>query len=302
MKLTAMLLAGVLVLAAGVRAQINVRSTEKIPLDARTDWHMPRFAPDGSAVFVTTSDFTGIWRYDLTTRSLSQVTDAPHAGYGFAVAADGSHVTFRTSTIDPVSHVRAQKIIEKDIAGGVETTVASGRDLPAPQFDRSAFALAKGISAAAPQEQAVTYLGIENTKIVVQVNGIRKILDPFKNGSYIWPSLAPDGTKILASAVGVGAFVCNLDGKVLMRLGKRNAPSWTRDGKWIVYMKDVDDGQKLLSSDLYCVSADGAKQARLTRTSRRMEMYPECSRVDNAIVYSTAEGEVYLMRYEEAAR
>jgi Tol biopolymer transport system component len=83
------------------------------------------------------------------------------------------------------------------------------------------------------------------------------------------------------------------------RLGRRDAPSWTRSGNWIVYMDDKDDGHQILSSDLWAVTPDGKSAVQLTTTDRILEMYPQCSPTENKIVCSTMGGEIYLLSYEE---
>jgi Tol biopolymer transport system component len=96
-----------------------------------------------------------------------------------------------------------------------------------------------------------------------------------------------------------GAFVCDLTGRVLSKLGRRDAPSWTKSGKWIVYMEDKDDGHKLLSSDLSAITPDGKTVVPLTSTPAIFEMYPQCSPTENKIVCSTADAAILVLEYEE---
>jgi Tol biopolymer transport system component len=99
-----------------------------------------------------------------------------------------------------------------------------------------------------------------------------------------------------------GTFVADADGSRPLRIGRRDAPSWTRDGKWIVYMAEKDDGHRIRSSEIAYVSPDGKVSGKLTSTSRRIEMYPRCSPVDDAIVCSTLSGEILVITYAEAQR
>jgi Tol biopolymer transport system component len=145
-------------------------------------------------------------------------------------------------------------------------------------------------------------LGVEDTKIVLIRNGAKTLFDPLGNGSYIWPSLSPDRTRVLAYEMAHGAFVCDLQGSAVVQLGKRDAPVWTRDGRWIVYMEDKDDGQRVVSSDLFCISADGKRTAQLTNTAGRMEMHPQCSPTGDKIVCSTMDGEIYVLSYKEVGQ
>ena len=147
--------------------------------------------------------------------------------------------------------------------------------------------------------QEVVVLGIENTKIALNINGSKKLFDPFGNGSYIWPALSPDKTQLIAYEMDRGTFVCDLSGNVISKLGRRDAASWTRSGKWIVYMNDRDDGHKLLSSDIFAVTPDGKTVVQLTSTNNVLEMNPQCSPTDDKIVYDTTDGSIMVLEYEE---
>jgi Tol biopolymer transport system component len=142
-------------------------------------------------------------------------------------------------------------------------------------------------------------LGIEETKIALTVKGKKVTLDPFGQGSYIWPSLSPDKQFLVAYEIDRGAFVCDLTGKVISTFGRRDAPTWTRSGRWIVYMEDKDDGHRLLSSDLFAVTRDGSSTVQLTSTAALMELDPHCSPTENKIVCSTSDGSILLLEYEE---
>jgi Tol biopolymer transport system component len=99
-----------------------------------------------------------------------------------------------------------------------------------------------------------------------------------------------------------GTVVADADGTNPVRLGKRNAAVWTRDGRWLVYMDDKVDGHAITGSEVAYVSPDGKISARLTSTRRRTEMYPQCSPTADRIVCSTLEGEILVLTYAEAGR
>jgi Tol biopolymer transport system component len=149
---------------------------------------------------------------------------------------------------------------------------------------------------------AVAVLGTENTKILLNEGGRKVLLDPLTDGHYVWPSLSPDGKRIVAYEMDRGAIVCNVDGSNLVKLGKRAAPSWTRSGKWIVYMEDLDDGHKLLSSEIVAVSPNGKETVRLTATTDIMEMNPRCSLTEDKIVCDSPDGKIYLLTYSEESK
>jgi Tol biopolymer transport system component len=196
---------------------------------------------------------------------------------------------------------RRQDIIRLNLNTEEKRVVASGEDVMTPvYYDNTLLYSIEGESFS-PVESMNGYrvLGIDYTKIILAGKEGRVIFDPLGDGSYIWPRLSPDGTRLVASDMSRGVFITGLNGENITMLGKRNAPCWTRDGSWIIYMNDKDDGHNILSSDIMAVSADGQTTLSLTETADIIEMYPDCSPVDNSIVCSSLDGGLYLIRYGE---
>ncbi len=300
-------------------AQIHAVSVEKLPLGTEQQWSQPVFSPDGARIYFTSAGFNGIWEYTQSTKSVRQITDAPRSGFGFALSNDGKTISYRR-TFDEASRSRTQELVTQNLSSGTVNVLEKGESVSLPKFStaspsggQSVIYLKEGkvVSAASSKAKdshvesagAAVVLGIEDTKIALLKNGSKVSFDPLGNGSYIWPSLSPDGTKLLAYEMDRGVFISDLEGNVLKMLGRKDNPIWTRDGKWIVYMDDKDDGHNILGSDIYGVSADGAATVRLTNTSGVIELYPSCSPVENKIVCSSLSGDVYVITYsEEGAR
>jgi Tol biopolymer transport system component len=299
--LIAVLLAGLALPASG---QVRVISTERLPLPADRVWSAPQFSPDGSTVFVTTAGYRGLWRYTPATRSLQQICDDAGAGYGFTVSPDGNRVAFRRTLEGMPMNRRVQEVVEVDLSSGAQIVKATGRDLQVPVYagDRmvsGAGAVMKSASSTALPNARV--LGIEETKISLLVHGTARRLDPYRNGSYIWPSLSPDGTRLVAYEMSRGMFVADIAGNILAELGRCDAPSWMRSGNWIVYMREKNDGHQITGSDIYCVSPTGGAPVRLTGTPA-IELMPVCSPVDDRILVCTPSGEVLVLTYREEGR
>ena len=293
----------VLAIITSADAQLRITNVEKLPLDTSVEWSSPQFSPSGGLIYFTNSSYDGIWEYSIETKAVRQITSDPQSGYGFTLSPDGKSIAYRRTNIDKRTRERRQEIVKRNLADGTFSIVASGSDVSTPTFSQNnlLYTVGKQTKNLSLQKSSgeIAILGIENTKITLIKGGKKTLLDPFKNGSYIWPSLSPDKRLILAYEMSRGAFICDLQGRVISRLGKRDAPVWTRDGKWIVFMDDKDDGHRILSSDLFCISPDGKKIAQLTSTDGVIEVHPQCSPTANKIVCSTLSGEIYLLTYEE---
>ncbi len=287
-------------------AQLNVTKVEKLPLDQSKQWSNPQFSPDGKSIYLTTPDYQGIWEYSLTTQAQRLITDDGRSGFGFVLSPDGKKIAYRRTLNEKNSQGRVQEIVVKELSTSSTQVLASGSDLSTPSFAGTKVIYSEDVSTKNLEASAAVgkpiILGIENTKIALAENGNKRLLDPLKNGSYVWPLLSPDAKKIVASDMSKGAFVCDLKGKVLARLGKRNAAVWTRDGRWLIYMNDKDDGHNIISSDLFCISPDGKRMKQLTFTNNEIELYPQCSPVENQIVCSTLDGDIMMLTYEEVKR
>lgn len=302
------LLIFVLLTYYSTHSQLKIAHTEKLPLGTSHIWGNPKFSPDGKTIYFSTFDYQGIWSYSLTSRKMKKITNDPRSGYEFAISPDEKQIAYRR-TLREGSPKTEQEIVVKDLATESATVLESGAVLSTPAFVGSTVVYSvgsrnvetKNLRATAVASKPVV-IGIENTKISLAVNGSKRLLDPLKNGSYIWPMLSPDGKKLVASDMSKGTFVCDLKGNVLAKLGKRNAAVWTRDGKWLVYMSDKDDGHNIISSDLLAISSDGRRVSQLTFTKDEIEMYPQCSPVENKIVCSTLDGKIVMMTFEEAKR
>lgn len=294
-----------MVVAGAAWGQVRTIDVTKISLPAGEEWSAPKFSPDGARLYLTRLGYGGIWEYDLRSGVVRAITRDAGSGYGFSVSQDGSRIAYRRTSVDPSTMRRLQELVVRDLSTGGSTVVASGNDVSTPSFVASMLVYRAGersVDAPPAPGRKVEVLGIENTKIAILRDGERRVIDPLGGGSYIWPSVSPDGNRILACDMTRGAFVCTPGGAVVAMLGKRNAPVWSRDGRWVIYMDDTDDGHRVTASDIMAVSADGATTVRLTGTADIIELYPECSPTENLIACSSLSGDIYIIRYEEAGR
>jgi Tol biopolymer transport system component len=290
--------------------KLSVAETIKITDKSQGEFYFPKLSPDGSRIFFTSAGYKGLWYYDMRTKKIVPFTTEQGAGYEFAFSNDGKSVYYRVNNFNNNGLRTSQTMVQKNISTKQRQVLETAHELSAPRMLKSnklAYIsnnkiVLKAAGKALKKSSAQNILSdaaicIEDQALVLYSNGNKKAMTPLGEGSYIWPSLSPDGTKILCTEVRKGTFISDLNGNVLVNLGRElSSPKWSPDGKWIVYMVERDNGVEYTASDIYAVSADGLKKVQLTATDDVCEMYPEWSADGKGVLFHTERGSIYLMK------
>jgi Tol biopolymer transport system component len=108
--------------------------------------------------------------------------------------------------------------------------------------------------------------------IVGSTKGTKKqAVEPVK-GQVVNAALSPDGSKIALEMAAGNLYVCNIDGRELIDIGRGERPQWSPDGGKIAFMISVDDGHRIIKADIYVIRGDGAGKTNLTNSPDRLEM------------------------------
>ncbi|MCX6149493.1 MAG: hypothetical protein NTX22_03095 [Ignavibacteriales bacterium] len=305
-KIKYLILVLMLLSAGGYAQTVKVINVEEITNLTDGEFYYPKLSLDGSKIFFTSANFTGLWYYDMNSKKINKLVSELGAGYEFTFSNDGKSVYYRTSEYNERGLRTSQSIYKIGIDNGKKEIIQSSKSLSTPQvltdgkvvYTANDKLVEKIIDSKLNKIQLRndSYVCIENQKIAFYQNGNKKILDPLNAENYIWPSLSPDKSKLLFTAAGKGSYISNLDGAILVNLGKANAPKWSSDGKWISYMVDNDNGEVVTSSDIFLASVDGKFKYQLTNTSSIFEMYPEWSSDSQSLVYHSNDGKIYIMK------
>lgn len=289
-----------MLIASALFAQnISVVSSEKLTEAAEGRFYHPAASPSGSMVLLTSDGFTGLWLLDLRTGNISQLNNHTGAGYNPVFTADEQNIIFRKD--DYTQKIKYSSIISQSLSSLSETVIEpNGRNISeavilpdgAGAFTKDDILRSTNASnSVSSSARSYPVVFIENGAMAVYSGGSKKLLKPLGEGNYIWPSVSPDGTKLLFTAAGKGTFVSDLNGNIISNLGYANAPKFSPDGKYVVYMNDKDDGHRLTASDIYVIKADGTGRTQIT-SGGQMEIYPAWLGT-NKIIYGTAEGIIY---------
>jgi Tol biopolymer transport system component len=281
-----------------VQAQsITVTRTEFIKLNDNSVAFFPRFSPAGDYLLVSSSGYSGLRMYDFATKTITRLTDDAGAGYETQISADGKTILY--SKTELVKNLRHNSLVQIEKASRIKKQItAPARDAVVPRFAANKPTYVTGrkmIRAGVTTAEVKPIITIEDRKMVVYLATGRKVLTP--NGtsaSYIWPVISPDGKKIAYTVVGKNTFVCNIDGTQSISVGYINAPQWLNNS-WLVGMDDKDDGEKLVSSELVAVSANGKIRQKITTPAGKMALYPAASADGKRIAFNSEKGEIYIL-------
>jgi Tol biopolymer transport system component len=256
---------------------INVLGTVIVSDGNDHNFTAPQFSPDGGKILFSEAGFKGLWLYDISKKSLNQLNDLTETGYEPVFSPDGQKIYFRTDNYieyKRYSSLAMQTIDDKQVdylakdVRRLSTPALIDKQTVVYRQDKSLNAVNTGSKEKMLVKNVTdTYGFTEDQKIVLVSNGVRKEMTPVGKGNYIWLSLAPDKTKMLFTVAGGGTFISDLNGNILVKLGKANAPKWSPDGNWILYMVDKDDGHTMTASDIWAVTTDGVTKVQLTNTT-----------------------------------
>ncbi len=275
MKKTMLFVAACLMSLAASAQVLEVVSMQKLPIPAKAEMKVAGVSPDGSYLLLTSGTNQGLQRYDLESQSLTTITDAAGAGYNVQVSNNGQELVYRETTIDR-NNLRQNKVVRLNMYNQRQNVVARG------QRDMKQMATSDNL----------TSVSIKDRLIVLKRNGLTTTLAPNgMNESYIWPSVSPDGSKICYYVCGNGCWVANIDGSNPQYIGHGCQAAKWYDNNTLVAMATEDDGHFTTASAIVLYTLDGKKQT-LTNDSM-IAMYPYAA--ENAIVFSTIEGETYLL-------
>lgn len=276
---------------------VEVASTSEVNVPEGLVVAIPTISPDGTFVVVSDAGSDALTRIRIADGASAVITRNGN-GHDVAISADGNKIVFRQNTIDR-RHLRRTALKSVDLASGRET------ELIAPSRRLNAGVALNGTTVTAVEQGRVKVRNLAGGRAeqapVVSINyghldytvdGRTVTLDPQGRGSYLWPQLSPDGTKIVYYLAGRGCFVCDTDGSNVRPLGMLRAAKWL-DNETIVGMNDVDDGEFITSSSIIASNLEGVRQ---TLTSDDViALYPSASADGRNIAFATPEGRLFII-------
>lgn len=276
---------------------VDVASVSRVDLSQGAEGDMATISPDGSYAVIGVMGGTELYTVDLASGNGALLT-RNGSPFDVTISPDGANVVFRTTTFDSnhlrhtgLSYVnvgtRAEKVLVKPSRHLNAGIAVSAAGITAVENNRARTKSFSGMKASAMPVATINYGHLDIT-----AGGKTVTIDPQGRGSYLWPSISPDGTKVVYCLSGAGTFVCNIDGSDARYIGHLHAARWMGNDM-LVAMNDSDNGQQITASDV--VVCDLAGNRQVISPEGVIAIYPTASADGSRVAFTTPAGELYVI-------
>ena len=277
MKKTFLLFAIAFVSMVAHAQVLEIVSMQQIAPQGEKTGKIVGVSPKGDYLLLTNMDEQGLKRYDLNTQALTTICKADGAGWDVKISKDGNTITYRQRNYEGDSRIVKFDIMTYNAAAGkiaLQAKAQSGNEKLVDVTSNVAVSIS------------------EDLELVLTRNGKRIVLNPNGNENpYNWPSISPDGNKILYYVSNMGCYVCDINGTNVQFIARHcRAPQWYNNNT-IVGMADEDDGHDFTASALVAYTLDGKSQTLVAKD--KLAMYPYAA--EGKIAFTTSKGDMYLL-------
>ena len=301
------LLGLVILIFAPAFAAENVTVTSITP--AGEDFMAPRWSPDGAWISVTAPKYRGIWVMGPDGGGLKPLTEAPAAGYGYSWSRDSGKIAFR------VKREGAALVEIVTLADGARERVTDDASVSLPCWldgGRLAFHASGGIVLRDARGRGENTSVLDGRSVVISPAGDRVAFTDDQDriwvaamdgtgktrlteaGRYFGPLWSPDGTRLLFKKLGGSMVVYDPAKESRVELVDGSSYSWSADSERIVFERTTDDGERILTSDIFTIDRTGRNLRALTDTPDVLEMHPVLSPDGRKLLFD-ADGVIMLM-------
>jgi Tol biopolymer transport system component len=265
----------------------------------------PRFSPDGSQIAFTSQQYSGLWVAGSDGRQASQLTGDAGAGYRFSWSPDSRYLLTGVSRESGPRREFSLKMFDAENGEERQLTPYAQGEPPLPVFYRqgSGILIREGNSlqsidsglqeteGGAVDDARPVAIPVRNG-ILISYDGDREQLIRPASGatdeaSYLWSEVSPDGEMLAFKLYGGNLYISDLNGNILVDLGRGEAPSWSPDSRYLSFMITEDDGHDITGSDIYVadIAGSNASTVNITENSGLHAMHPAWSADGSRIAF-----------------
>jgi len=284
--------------------EVEFTSFEKLDLPGESGYFHPLLSPSGQMMALTSSNRQGLFVYNFDSGKLQTISDATGAGSEVVFAPDESKLYFTED--EYVQNRRRSSLMVFDFVSGHKGRIENQHQINEAELNWwkkwQAFLRTESFLNLSPYIEALKeghynypYVISKGNRIIYKDGVSDNPIQPFNSGNYLWASLSPDETKIVAVSTGKGAFVCDSDGSNVKPLGDLESPAWLNND-FIAGMVTEDDGHVITDASLRVINIHDKTVYEPADTSIEI-MHPSVCRENNRIAAHTDDGEIVLFKY-----
>ncbi len=287
---------------------VQVLEKRRITNPENGRFYYPQFSPDDSLIYMTSDNFYGLWYYDLYENNLVSLNTLPGGGYKYQISPDGTKIYFR-GEVEKDDQKREFNIFEQDIFSSEISPLLPepGRNISPPQlisddilvfFSGYQLRMLRISSREEIEslEPGSTFYRLDHFNISIFQNEKEIKFPGFGDHPLIWPEWSPNKDRFLIYATGVGLYLLIPEQGTSHLLGEMQAARWSPTNDLIVYMLEDGNGRRVTGSDLYIYDFRTQKSVNITKTESVYEKYPYWSSSGDAVVYSTSDGVIEIVK------
>lgn len=261
---------------------------------------IPSYSPDGQIISFTTRDHIGITILDKDGSNTKILTKDIGAGYKYVWSLDSKMIAYRGTKFE--QNARIQYIGVIDLEGGTTEVISTllNSSLQPPFWKYSEKGKQVGFVLNGKIEYSKMYsFSSENYVQKFNITDANKFLYYHDENLFL---IEDDSVKNKLIEGGLDpvfspsrqSFVYSKWNKLFLFTFKDNTqtfldngyhPAWSPDGSRIVYHKSIDDGEKIIASDLFILDVVNLSKERLTNTNDIIEVDPSWNPDGKTVLY-----------------
>lgn len=252
--------------------------------------YFPQLSDDGKKLIYAPTDAVELKIMDLDTKQVSTISNKDLPGFEAKFGPDGK-VYYVTMARQP-NHLVYRTGRRYDPETGENEVLLEGQHGQVLAVRGSEGMAITGEHESYNIRNAGTFAITRGATIYVFRDGRKaKELTPVKDVvGLLWASVSPDGRRIVFEAVSKGVMVCDMEGRIVAKLGRYLMPCWLNDD-YIIAMCN----SKYNKYNIYLLRSDGSSSRSLTPNVSG-PIQPMVS--GHKVCYTTKKGAVHIMELE----
>lgn len=284
---------------------IKLTDESIITADLEGNYSNPKFSLDGKNLFFTNDNYSQIWMYDISRKTIQQISSLPGSGYKFSLSNDGSKIYFRNKIARSKNKERINSIIEEEIETKNHTILYKSENSISPPViiaEQMFFTENDSVkcfdlnSKIFISNSDYPYLFITENKLYKFKYGKVFHLNE-KRSDYVDLEYSIDGKYLKCLTKNNGVEVLDSEGNLINTFGEAVSLSLLHNSNLVLFNSEVDDGVTIKKSDLYLGFLNSQKIVKLENKNDEKRFEPSWSTTENKIAYNTDKGVIKIVSF-----